>query len=66
MKGNNKDQRGNFKNRDKLEKISKNKKCDFEKIKLTDLWPGSSRRERMQINKMINKRVEITTDTTEI
>ena len=48
--------------------VKLNKSWFFEKIKLINLQPDSSRkkRERIQINKIRNKNGEVTVDTTEI
>ena len=48
-------------------KINKTKSWFFEKIKLTNLQPDSSReREKNQINKIRNEKGEVTTDNAEI
>ena len=49
-------------------KINKNKSWFFEKIKLTSLWPASSRekREKNQINKIRNEKGEVTADNSEM
>ena len=48
-------------------KTNKTKSCFFEKIKLTNLQPDSSRKkEKNQINKMKNEKGEVTTDNAEI
>ena len=48
-------------------KINKTKSWFFEKIKLTNLQPDSSRkREKNQINKIRNEKGEVTIDNTEI
>ena len=49
-------------------KINKTKSWFFEKIKLTNVQPDSSRkkREKNQINKIRNKKGEVTTDNAEI
>ena len=50
-------------------KINKTKSWFFEKIKLTNLQPDSSRkkkREKNQINKSQNQKGEVTKDNTEI
>ena len=47
-------------------KINKTKSWFFEKIKLTNLQPDSSRRDKNQINKIRNEKGEVTTDNEEI
>ena len=48
-------------------KIHKTKRCFFEKIKLTNLQPDSSRKkEKNQINKIGNEKGTVTTDNAEI
>ena len=50
-------------------KINKTKSWFFEKIKLTNLQPGSSRKkkkEKNQINIIRNEKGEVTTDNAEI
>ena len=47
-------------------KINKTKSWFFEKIKLTNLQPDSSRKKKNQINKIRNEKGEFTTDSAEI
>ena len=47
-------------------KINKTKSWFFEKIKLTNLQPDSSRKKKNQINKIRNEKEEVTTDNAEI
>ena len=48
-------------------KINKTESWFFEKIKLTNLQPDSSRkREKNQVNKIRNEKGEVTTDNAEI
>ena len=47
-------------------KINKTKNWFFEKIKLTNLQPDSSRKKKNQINKIRNEKEEVTTDNAEI
>ena len=48
-------------------KINKTKSLFFEKIKLTNLYPDSSRKkDKNQINRIRNEKEEVTTDNAEI
>ena len=50
----------------KITKISKTKNWLFDKIKLTDHQPDLLRKIKTQINKVRNKKGEVTTDNSEI
>ena len=52
--------------RQTIVKINKTKSCFFEKIKLTNLQPDSSRKKERRINKIRNEKEEATTDNAEI
>ena len=47
-------------------KINKTKSCFFEKIKLTNLQPDSSRKKKNQVNKIRNDKGEVTIDNGKI
>ena len=47
-------------------KINKTKSWFFEKLKLTKLWPDSSRKKKNQISKIKNEKGKVTTDNEEI
>ena len=47
-------------------KINKTKSCFFEKIKLTNLQPGSSKKKKNQVNKIRNDKGEVTIDNGKI
>ena len=47
-------------------KINKTKSCFFEKIKLTNLQPDSSRKKKNQVNKIRNDKEEVTIDNGKI
>ena len=52
--------------KEKIVKINRTKSWFFEKIKLTNIWPDSSRKEENQINKIRNDNGEVSADNTEI
>ena len=53
--------------KEKIVKINKAKSQLFEKIKLTNLYPDSSRKkDKNQINRIRNEKEEVTTDNAEI